>query len=148
VQRVIKPKVLHALCIAPFSAVDIDKIDTVLASITRTCFNLDPSYPYNVILCPTDRNGIGLHSLMADYVQISAQTLTRALNDTEDLGTITRSMLKLQLPMYGNLPLGMRTMTGQKQFIHALGLRQISIIPQAGIQRHVSITATLMAHSS
>ena len=138
IQRVIKPKILHALCIAPFSAVDIEKIDTVLACIVRTCFNLDPSYPTNVILCPTERNGIGLHSIMVDYAQITAQTLTRALNDTGDLGIITKAMLQLQLSAYGNLPLKLRTMTGRSFYSHALTLRQISILHHAHVHMHIS----------
>ena len=41
-------------------------------------------------------SGAGVESLLVDYVQLSTAHLTRALNDIGKLGTITRSMLRMQ----------------------------------------------------
>jgi hypothetical protein len=139
INRVIKPKIIHSLCIAPFSTTDIAQLDQLLARITRHCFYLHKTFPTNVILCPAERSGIGLQSLMVDYTQICAQTLTRAMNDNEDLGTITRAMLKIQMQTYGNRPAHLQKTLHKEAFSsHGLTLRQISILHSANIIMHTS----------
>ena len=72
---------------------DIRILVTLLARVLRICMNLGHSYPTALILTPTDRGSVGLTSLLIDYTQISALTLTRALNDEGSLGTLTSGVL-------------------------------------------------------
>ena len=94
IQHVIRPKITYSFPITPFSITDIEALDHLLTRATRACMGLGQGYPSHLILCPTERGGVGLTSLLSDCdAQISTETLTRALNDTGDLGLLTTSML-------------------------------------------------------
>ena len=71
---------------SPFSITDIDALDQLLTWATRACMGVGKGYPWRLILCPTERRGVGLTSLLSDYVQIATETLTWALNGTGDIG--------------------------------------------------------------
>lgn len=144
IKRVIKPKIIYSLSIAPFSEIDIELLDTHLARLTRTCLSLSHTFPKNVLLCPTSRHGVGLDSLMADYANSCSQAISRALRDTSDLGLLTNAMLRLQLSAYGNLPFPVRSLelTGNRLhrsfFSHPLCLRQLSIMHHAHTHLHLT----------
>ncbi len=76
---------------------------------------------------------MGIFSLMMEYTQITAATLTRALNDQEKLGCITRTLLPIQSALLGD------TMAGDlpKQATRCTSImRQLQIMHQADIKIH------------
>ena len=148
-QSVLRPKLTYSFCITPFSLTDIHTLDHLLTTITRILMGLagrsgsSVAFPSQIIRCSTLHGGVGLTSLLQDYIAISAQTLTRALNDTtSDLGVLTMSMLQHQLLAYGNLPV---PLLPRRRHFHALPLsiRQLSLMNMADISLHCSPTGPL-----
>ena len=110
-QSVLRPRLTYCFCLTPFSLTDIHTLDDVLVTITRIIMGLagrsgtNTAFPSQLILCSAFHGGVGLSSLLKDYIAISTQTITRALNDTtSDLGLLTLAMLKQQLLTYGHMP--------------------------------------------
>ena len=95
-QRVIKPKITHCICVTPFSGADMDKLHLVLCAATRPCMKLNQAFPTQAVLLPTSMGGVGLAPLIIDYAQIAAAALTRALNDHGDLGIMTQCIISAQ----------------------------------------------------
>ena len=101
IQYALKPKICYSFSITPFSLSDISFLDSILIQTARTCMRIGKNFPNKLILCPTDRGGIGLTSLLADYVKSATQTLTCSLNDDGDLGMLTKAMLNHQIKTSG-----------------------------------------------
>ena len=135
INHVLKPKITYCFPLAPFSKTDIKELDTLLARIARLAMSLPNGFPIKATLCPTDRGGTGLLSLMTDYTQIATMTLTRTLNDTGDLGEITANMLSMQLEEYGRLPLPLRKWT-RTFHSHPLPMRLLTIMHEAKLALH------------
>ena len=68
IQYALKPKICYSFPITPFSLSDIHLLDNILVHTTRACMRIGANFPNKLILCPTDRGGIGLTSLLADSV--------------------------------------------------------------------------------
>ena len=148
-QSVLRPKLTYSFCITPFSITDVHTLDDVLITVSRIIMGLagrsgsNKTFPAQMLLCSTSHGGVGLTSLLADYITISTQTVTRALNDTSsDLGLLTSSMLQHQLKSYGQLPV---SLLPRRRHFHALplSLRQLSLMHMADISLHCSPTGPL-----
>ena len=137
IRHVLRPRITYCFPIAPFSKSEIYALDKILVNITKHCLNLPRSFPMRAVLNPIHLGGIGMHSLMTDYVQISAQTLTRAMNDDGQLGVITTSSLLPQLQRVGDLPFSHCLATNHLPFSHNLLTRQLSIKYDANIFIHL-----------
>jgi hypothetical protein len=135
INHVLKPKITYCFPLAPFSKTDIKDLDTLLARIARLAMSLPGGFPIKATLCPTDRGGTGLLSLMTDYTQIATLTLTRTLNDRGDLGQITANMLSMQLEEYGRLPMPLRKWT-RTFHSHPLPMRLLTIMHDAKLALH------------
>ena len=139
INRVLKPKIAYCFPIAPFSETDIEYLDGILVKVAKICMGLKTSFPNKAVLAPTGRGGVGLHSLLVEYTQIATLTLTRALNDSADLGLLTRKMLQDQQVAGGQLPVPLRC-RDRSHFSHPLALRLLSIMHSSKIFLHRSPT--------
>ena len=133
--RVLKPQIAYCFPIAPFSETDIEHLDGILVKVAKICMGLKTAFPNKVVLTPTHRGGVGLHSLLVEYTQVATQTLTRALNDPGDLGLLTRRMLLDQQAAAGHLPAPLRN-RDRAHFSHPVALRLLSIMHASDISLH------------
>jgi hypothetical protein len=96
-ETVVRPGLAYALHLAPYTPADIDTLDKLLARTAKRAFGLPVGTPTAAILLPTTNMGVGLSTLVADYVQKCGDMLVRSLNDTGGgLGTLTRRILDAQ----------------------------------------------------
>ena len=143
VQTCVKPAVAYTMVAAPYSTNDIARMDRAIAALAKQCCRLPKGFPNAAIHRPTSEAGLGIHSLMTDYTQITAATLTRALNDTDKLGHITRALLKDQATHFGDTKAEDLPHTATR---YTSTLRQLLILHKAGIQIQKDdkdITATI-----
>ena len=76
-------------------------------------------------------DGLGLTSLLHDYLQINTTTLVRALNDPYDLGIIARASLHHSLRRCGHLPFSTtRSLLSQ----HCMCMRQLSLLQSSPLR--------------
>ena len=127
----LKPALAYAFAAAPYLPTDIARLDRLICSIVRRCCRLPRSFPTASIHLPQASGGMGISSLMVDYAQVTAATLTRALNDTGRLGTITRALISLQHAQMGNLP---TQQLPKAATAHFTALRQLALLDYAGIK--------------
>lgn len=135
IQHVLKPKITSCFALAPFSYTDIASLDCLLARVTRFCMTFGKSFATKAILAPTALSGVGLISLRLDYAQITTRTLVRAINDSGDLGMLTRESLHDQMSSSGLLPLSVARRS-TAYYSHPLPMRLLSIMHDAGILLH------------
>ena len=100
----IKPAMVYAMCIAPYTTADIARLDRCLAGITRQCLGLDRSTSTDAILAPEEHGGWGVISLAKDYAQACSANLVRALSDKGRLGAVTLGLLNLESERMGQAP--------------------------------------------
>lgn len=100
--KVIRPAATYAFPLAPYTRHEISILDRALAQVARRCLDLPSSFPTAALLSDPGEGGLGIGSLMADYVQLNCAGLTKALNDTGRLGRITQALLETQLTRTSN----------------------------------------------
>ena len=87
--------------------------------------------PNRAVLAPVLCDGLGLTSLLHDYLQINTTTLVRALNDPYDLGIIARASLHHSLRRCGHLPFSTtRSLLSQ----HCMCMRQLSLLQSSPLR--------------
>ena len=96
IQTSIRPCITYAFSTGAFTYEDITRLDAALCRIMRAAYRVPMSTPNALICCKTEDGGMGLQSLLVDYAQITAASLTMALNDAGPLGQSTRALLSLQ----------------------------------------------------
>jgi hypothetical protein len=82
IQTRIKPTITYTMAVAPYRPKDIARLDRAIATIVKRCCNLPISTPSAAIHAPVENAGMGITSLMVDYIQITTATITRGLNET------------------------------------------------------------------
>ena len=97
IQSSIRPFVTYGFPVGAFTYDDIRNLDSILAGEIKKAFSLPSSTPNGLVCREQQDGGMGLQSLLVDYVQITASTLTHALNDKGPLGQSTRSLMLRQL---------------------------------------------------
>ena len=127
----IKPAVAYAFAVAPYSTFDISRLDRAIAVAVRKCCKLPKSFQNAAIHLSHTHAGMGVGSLMVEYVQVTTACLTRALNDTGRLGLVTRALMDLQHKQLSNLPPDQLPARATK---HYTILRQIALMRKAGIE--------------
>jgi hypothetical protein len=150
-QTVVKPGIIYGFHLAAFTPADICLLDSVLARTAKRCFGLQASAPTAAILLPHTHMGLGLGSLMTDYVQRCADMLVRSLNDDGRLGAVTGALMSIQQHLAGTHATNLQQLA--KHLRHYTSLKQIALSEQYGIslldkgeqvQLHVSrLTAVL-----
>ena len=96
IQTSIRPCVVYAVGIDAFTPQDIRQLDAAQSSIAKASFYLPVSTPGALVCRRQEDGGMGLQSLLVDFAQIAARSLTLALNDTGPLSISTRAMLAAQ----------------------------------------------------
>ena len=96
IQTSIRPCITYAFSTGAFTYEDITRLDAALCRIMRTAYRIPMATPNALICLKTEDGGMSLQSLLVDYAQITAASLTMALNDAGPLGHSTRVLLSLQ----------------------------------------------------
>jgi len=129
--------VTYAFPLGIYKPAHIQGLDCILAKIVKRALHLPLYTPNAMVLQETDKMGLGVTSLMMDYVQSVTVYLTRALNDKGPLGTLTRSMMMLQTTYLG----GMQTMdVSNKRKARQLGLtKQFHLANQYSLKKSAGL---------
>ena len=133
IQTCVKPAAAYTMVAAPYSEAEIGLMDQAIAAMTRKCCRLPKGFPGAGIHRPITEGGMGISSLMMEYTQITAATLTRALNDQEKLGCITRALLPIQSALLGDTKAGDLPHIATR---YTSIMRQLQIMHKADIKIH------------
>ena len=106
IQTCVKPAVAYTMVAAPYSEGDVARMDRAIAALAKSCCSIPKGFPNAAIHRATQDGGMGISSLMTEYTQITAATLTRALNDKGKLGCITKALLQPQGAHLGDAAIG------------------------------------------
>ena len=96
IQSAIRPCLTYACPVGAFANADMSKLDAAVCRVTRTAWRVPQRTQTAMVLRGREDAGMGQQSMMVDYVQILASSLTQALNDKGPLGESTRALLKWQ----------------------------------------------------
>ena len=140
IQSVIRPGITYAFPWGAFTYRDIRELDAILGRLVGMAFGLPRSTPTALVCRLHEDGGMGLQSLLVDYVQITASSLTQALNDDGPLGQSTRDLLLLQLQQFGGRQLlhlkGSERQTAMaKNTAHLHLLRQLCLLKDHDITK-------------
>lgn len=100
----VKAQAAYGLACMPYTVADLRLVDAAIARAARRCCGLPRGLPTRSVLLPTLLYGMGVGSLLTDYVQKAACSLVRSLNDEGRLGTVTRALLARQRRRLGDAP--------------------------------------------
>jgi ribonuclease HI len=140
----IRAVVRYSFSLAPFTVAEVtEHLDGAIARVVRACLNLPKSFPKAGIQFSPGHGGAGIGSLMAEYVQANAASLTQAMNDTGPLGEVTRALAALQAKTWGGLP----AHELQSKQHYATALRQAKVMLEAGLtlKAGLGVTASTLA---
>ncbi|GAB4813564.1 hypothetical protein N2152v2_000610 [Parachlorella kessleri] len=101
-QSCIQTLIAYSLPTGAYTSQDIARLDSLVASCAKRAMHLPSWVPNAMIHEDRDKAGVGVTSMLTDYVQGSAAALTRALNDQGKLGAVTRALLPRQLQLAGH----------------------------------------------
>ena len=104
IQSSIRPYITYSFPLGIYSLTDIKRIDNKIVSLVKKAYGLGQAAPNNLILEEREQMGMGVTSLMVDYVQQTGAYLTRALNDNGPLGWSTQALLKHQHRCMAGMP--------------------------------------------
>ena len=135
----IKPKITYPFPIGIYTPDQIEQFDKLLARCGKAAYNLPTSTATSLILDTRAAAGMGVQSLMVDYVQQIASSLTRALADEGPLGSATRDLLEAQHTQAGgqqlvNVVADQADATLARRTQHFNVLRQICILAEADVK--------------
>jgi ribonuclease HI/exonuclease III len=133
-QTVIKPGIAYVLSVAPFTMAQLYKLDQEVAKIAKACYMLPQSFPTHGLLLDTQSAGLGVISLVPDYVQVSTRCLVRGVNDDDRLGLVTKALLTIQRDKMGGAPVE-ELSKGEARFCTTL--RQLAIMNRHGIDLEI-----------
>ena len=137
IHRCIKPYITYSFPLAMYSTQDIAKLDGLISRIAKRSMQLPLGTPTALVLEHRNRAGMGVTSLMVDYIQSNTSYLVKALNDEGPLGMITRSLIQLQHQHLG----GLDPMTGHAHKVRFMGeakychlVKQLSLMQAAKLE--------------
>jgi hypothetical protein len=129
IESKIRPAVTYPLSLAPFTLLEMEHLDTALAQIARKCCHLPRSFPRYAAHASKSHGGLGVHSLVEDYVQITASSLAEAINDPGTLGLTTSALLTMQQQRLAGLPVDQLNLAAHQ----STAVRQLHLLRRAGI---------------
>ena len=116
---------------------DLQVLNAAIARVAKKAYRLPLSTPTYCPLQSRENAGMGVSSLMLNYVQLNTKYLIRALNDRGPLGMTTRALLARQHAKVA----GMQNMGKafdrprlQKETRHLHLIKQISLLKEAGME--------------
>ena len=135
-QSAIRPCLTCACPVGAFANADMSKLDAAVCRVTRTAWRVPQRTQTALVLRGREDAGMGQQSMMVDYVQILASSLTQALNDKGPLGESTRALLKWQQRAMGGQQTAGADYDRLKNFL-ARKLRPMHLVWQLGLlHRH------------
>ena len=136
IQTSIRPAIAYSFALGIYSAYDIQSLDSILIRIAKKALGLPLSTPSAMILKDRNKGGVGLTSLMVDYVQANTAYLSKALNDKGPLGLSTKALLEAEKACIGNIPT-LETGLQDKRFLkfirHFHIMNRVSLIRCSGL---------------
>ena len=136
IQTSIRPAIVYSFALGIYSAYDIHSLDSILIRIAKKALGLPLSTPSAMILKDRNKGGVGLTSLMVDYVQANTAYLSKALNDKGPLGQSTKALLEAEKACIGNIPT-LETGLQDKRFLkfirHFHIMNRVSLIRCSGL---------------
>ena len=137
IQTNIRQYMTYCFPLALFTLQEMEQLDKLLIRLIKSAWGLPMSTPSQVVLEKLSKCGMGVQSLMVDYVQLVCSYLTRALNDPGPLGMTTRALLREQYKRLGGLST-VKLDTSREKLQKAAGhmhlMRQISLMDEAGLK--------------
>jgi hypothetical protein len=125
----IRPSITYSFGIAPYTIAEVEQLDKSLAQLVRSACQITRGFAQAGIQMSRQHAGLGVRSLMNEYVQISTASLVDALNDDGYLGETTRQLLTEQKRVWRSVPMALVS-AGWHQ---STTLRQLEIVSRAGI---------------
>jgi ribonuclease HI/exonuclease III len=139
-KRIIMSKIRAAMAyplpVAIYTTDDLARLDSCLCSITKQCLNLPRGLSNAAVMRDNGAGGLGVTSLLVDYVQQAGDALVRCLNDTEHLGCVGRALLDMQTRLLGDLPV----LELAREARYYTVLRQLSLLKDQNLQLLVNGT--------
>ena len=136
IQTSIRPAIVYSFALGIYSAYDILSLDSILIRIAKKALGLPLSTPSAMILKDRNKGGVGLTSLMVDYIQANTAYLSKALNDKGLLGQSTKALLEAEKACIGNIPT-LETGLQNKRFLkfirHFHIMNRVSLIRCSGL---------------
>ena len=137
----IRPKITYAFPIGIYTYAQIETFDKLLARCGKPAYCLPRFTPTSFLLEERHAAGMGVQSLMVDYVQQIASNLTRCLADEGPLGSSCRDLLEAQhTQASGHHMISMHADQADKVLAkrthHFNLMRQICILADADIELH------------
>lgn len=130
IQTCLKPYLTYSFPLTYLAKQDIYRLDAVLAQAAKRALRLPLATPTGLVLQQQRLFGAGIESLLIDYAQLGTAHLTRALNDTGKLGTITKHLMQLQ---HEHLGLHHTWQMG-KNANHYRIMKQLELASEAGLR--------------
>jgi ribonuclease HI len=93
----IRPALRYAFSLMPYTAHDINRLDSIITTAYKKIFGLPTSTSTALVMEDINKGGLGCTSLAVDYHQTAVQSITRAMNDTTRFGKLTYHHLDTQL---------------------------------------------------
>ena len=141
IETVMRPGATYAFALAPYQACDINQLDSIMRSAVKKCCGLPNYIPSVAIHLGRDDMGMGISSLLVDYIQYNVLALTHALQDTGRLGAVTRAMTELCIKKRGHIP--MEDLAAACRYMSIT--RQLALIGQHGIKITKGTQCTALA---
>ena len=140
-QASIRPKITYAFPIGIYTYAQIETLDKLLARCGKAAYCMPRSTPTSFLLEERQAAGMGVQSLMVDYVQQIAANLTMCLADEGPLGSSCRDLLEAQhTHASGHRMISMHADQADKVLAkrthHFKLMRQICILADADIELH------------
>ena len=117
-----------------FANADMSKLDAAVCRVSRSAWRVPQRTQTALVLRGREDAGVGQQSMMVDYVQILASSLTQALNDKGPLGESTRALLKWQQRAMGGQQTAGADYDRLGKFL-ARKLRPMHLVWQLGLLR-------------
>ena len=130
IKQLLHPAIAYSLSTMAYTSADLAKLDSIISSAARRCYNLPNYMATQGVLAPPEEFGLGLGSVREMQAARAARCLTLSLNETGRLGAATRALLELQVLRNGQPELRHVDRGGQ----YLVTLRQLAVTQAAGLE--------------
>ena len=137
IQSSIRPMIAYSLSLGIYTAYDIQILDSILARIAKKAMGLPISTPTAMTLKERKNAGVGVTSLMVDYLQVNAACMTNAFNDPGPLGKSIKALLRAEEACMGRvstLEVGLQDKKYLKFIRHFYVTNRLSLLRSAKVE--------------
>ena len=129
--------IAYSLSLGIYTAYDIQILDSILARIAKKAMGLPISTPTAMMLKERKNAGVGVTSLMVDYLQVNAACMTNAFNDPGPLGKSIKALLRAEEACMGRvstLEVGLQDKKYLKFIRHFYVTNRLSLLRSAKVE--------------